>query len=223
MIEAVLFDMDGLMFDTETLGVRALRETGEKFGCGRIMEVVPRMMGSNAVKSRKICMEHMGADFPFDEFMRYRQKMIDRRIEEQGVPVKPGLRELLAYLKRENFRTAVATSTSRAHAMNYIEKAGILPLFDAIVCGDMLEKSKPDPEIYLKTAGALGKAPENCMALEDSPNGLASAHAAGMTTVMVPDLIPFGKELGKQVDACVSSLSDVIPLLERLRGNKFEK
>lgn len=218
MIEAVLFDMDGLMFDTEGLSHRALLETGKKFGCEGISEVIPLITGVNAASVKRIFLEHMGTDFPFDEFMRSRQELIDRSIAEHGVPVKPGLRELLAYLEREGYRTAVATSTSRAHAMAYIEQARMLDCFDAFVCGDMLKKSKPDPDIYLKAAGLLGMAPEVCMALEDSPNGVASAYAAGMKTVMVPDRIPFGAEQEKQVYACVPSLSDVIPLLEGLRG-----
>lgn len=217
MIEAVLFDMDGIMFDTEALSIRMLRKAAEKFGCEKILEVVPRMMGSNAKTVRKICVEHMGDDFPYDTFMRYRQGLVDRSIAENGVPVKPGLRELLGYLDREGYRKAVATSTSRAHAMEYLAKADVLDFFDAVICGDMLEKSKPDPEIYQKAAAAVGAAPENCMALEDSPNGVASASAAGARTVMVPDLIPFGPEQEKQVYACVPALADVIPLLAGLR------
>lgn len=217
MIEAVIFDMDGLMFDTEKLAVRALLETGKKFGYEGISEIVPIVTGVNAERTKKICIERMGENFPYAEFMHYRQNLIDRHIEEHGVPVKPGLKELLAYLKREGYRMAVATSTSRAHAVEYIEKAGVLPFFDTVVCGDMLKKSKPDPDIYLKAAEALGEAPGDCMALEDSPNGVASAYAAGMKTVMVPDLIAFGEEQEKQVYACVPSLFDVIPVLQGLR------
>lgn len=220
MLKAVLFDMDGLMFDTERLAVRALLETGEKFGYGEISKLVPLITGSSAVKTRQICLETMGEEFPFEEFMRYRQNLIDRHIEANGVPVKPGLRELLAYLRQNGLRTAVVTSTSRAHAVDYIEKAGVLPLFDTVVCGDMLKKSKPAPDIYLMAARALEEEPKRCMALEDSPNGVASAWAAGMKAVMVPDLIPFGAEQEKQVYACVPSLSDVVPLVEKLRGEK---
>jgi beta-phosphoglucomutase-like phosphatase (HAD superfamily) len=104
--------------------------------------------------------------------------------------------------------------------MKHFESAKVTGYFDQIICGDMLEKSKPDPDIYLKAAAALQVAPQDCMAIEDSPNGLTSAYRAGMKTVMVPDLVALNAELEKMLFACVPSLRDVIPLLEQQKVGK---
>ena len=164
---------------------------------------------------KRMFFERYGDDFPYDAFMRRKAELTDAWIGKNGVPVKPGLMELLRFLKRDGCRTAVATSTSRKHAADYLERTGAAPYFDRAVYGDMVEKSKPDPEIYLKAAAMLGAAPEDCMALEDSPNGIRSAHAAGMRTVMVPDLFEPDAELQRMISACVPTLSDVIGLLRR--------
>jgi HAD superfamily hydrolase (TIGR01509 family) len=214
MIEAVIFDMDGIMFDTEQLMLRALEQTAREFAYDGAGEIKKEIMGTNARVMRQIFMRRYGPDFPYDRFMAFRQKLVDREIGENGVPLKPGLFELLRYLRKNGYGTAVATSTSREHALEYIRSTGAEPYFRKIICGDMLEKSKPDPEIYCTAAAALNLAPEVCMALEDSPNGIRSAHAAGMAAVMVPDLIPPSPELDRLLFARVETLSDVIGLLE---------
>lgn len=215
MIRAVIFDMDGLMFDTERLTSEATEKAGEKFGCRDIMELFPHVMGVNAKTCRNMYLAKYGPEFPYEEFQACRQSLIDGRIRKDGVPVKAGLSELLAYLRREKYAAAVATSTSRLHALEYIRSAGVEPFFDRIVCGDMIERSKPAPDIYLRAAEELKTGPRFCMALEDSPNGLRSARAAGMAAVMVPDLIPPSAELRSLAAAVVPSLSDVIALLKQ--------
>ena len=213
MTEAVIFDMDGLMFDTERLAAAMTGQAGEELGIPGLRTFVRTLVGVNAAVSKRRYFERYGPDFPYDRFIRRRQELMNAAIEKNGVPIKPGLMELLRFLKRGEYRMAVATSTSRRSALPYLERAGAAPYFDRIVCGDMLEKSKPDPDIYLKAAAALGVSPAVCMALEDSPNGIRSAHAAGMRAVMVPDLFEPDAELQKLLFACVPALSDVIGLL----------
>lgn len=207
--------MDGLMFDTETLTLEAWEKASQVLGCSSVKAIVAKSMGLTPVHVKKLFLDTFGTDFPYDAFIQLGRDYSTSRIQKNGVPVKPGLYELLDYLKENGYKIAVATSTSHASAMKHFESAKVTGYFDQIICGDMLEKSKPDPDIYLKAAGALAIAPEDCMALEDSPNGLTSAYRAGMKTVMVPDLVAPNAELEKMLFACVPTLHDVIPLLKR--------
>ncbi len=143
-------------------------------------------------------------------------------IETKGVPVKDGLYDLLEYLKREKIPCAVASSTSRKNVLHYCDETKVTGYFQKIICGDMVEKSKPDPQIYLTAAREIGMAPEHCMALEDSPNGCLSARRAGMKTVMVPDQVQPDEAMRARLFACVSSLRDVIPLLENCDAGRLQ-
>lgn len=217
MVKAVVFDMDGIIFDTENLTAGLWKKASEKLGCADVTPYKVEFMGMNSVYHKKYFLKKFGTGFPYDEFIRCADKLASEHIAKHGVPVKPGLFQLLEFLKQSGYLIAAATSTERTTVLRYFEKTGITDYFDSIICGDMVERSKPDPEIYLKAAGSLGVAPQECMALEDSPNGLTSAYRAGMKTVMVPDLVSPTPELNKMLFACVPSLSDVIPLLEQQR------
>lgn len=215
MIKAVIFDMDGVMFDTEALTVGAWEKASQALGCSSVKSIIGKCMGLTPVHIKKLFLDTFGSDFPYDDFIQFGKDYSADFIQKNGVPVKPGLYELLDYLKENGYKIAVATSTSQASAMKHFESAKVTGYFDQIICGDMLEKSKPDPDIYLKAAAALQVVPQYCMAIEDSPNGLTSAYRAGMKTVMVPDLVALNAELEKMLFACVPSLRDVIPLLKQ--------
>lgn len=212
MIRAVIFDMDGLMFDTERLCHDATAQAGKELGHPDMNEFARELIGRNEKECRRRYAEYFGSGF-FQRFFVRRQEIIDAYIREKGVPVKPGLFELLDFLKREGLLLAVATSTSRRHASSYLEQTGAARYFNRMIFGDMLEKSKPDPDIYLKAAAELEIPPEDCMALEDSRLGIQSAHAAGMKTVMVPDLLEPDEAVKKTIDFCVPSLFDVVELI----------
>ena len=218
MIEAVIFDMDGLMFDTETLTRELWDAVGAEMGYKHVSAVMPETMGVRLGQSGDIFRRHFGPNFPYDEFVAEYHRRMRERIEKKGVPVKDGLYDLLEYLKREKIPCAVASSTSRKDVLHYCVKAGVTGYFQKIICGDMVEKSKPDPQIYLVAARELNMEPERCMALEDSPNGCLSARRAGMKTVMVPDQLQPDEAMREGLFACVSSLRDVIPLLEKQRA-----
>lgn len=223
MIEAIVFDMDGILFDTERLTISQWGKVCKAMGCPDVTRYSSEFMGLNRVAHRQYCAQKFGEQFPYDESLNRARKAVAEYIAQNGVPVKPGLFELLDYLKERRLPVAAATSTQRSTVLNFFESAGILGYFHEIICGDMVEHSKPDPEIYLKATAALKKQPENCIALEDSPNGIRSAYNAGMKTVMVPDMVAPSPELDGMLFACVPALNHVIPLIEAENGGNFGK
>lgn len=214
MIKAAIFDMDGLMFDTERYVKEIWDEIGGELGYEHVSEVMPLTMGRRLNTTADIFAEHFGPEFPFFYFLPEYRRRMSERIEREGVPVKKGLRNLLEYLKEEKIVCAVASSTVREKVLCYCGKAGITGYFAQILGGDTTEKCKPDPQIYLTAAQAVGEKPENCLVLEDSPNGCLAGYRAGMKVVMVPDQVQPDAKLRALVSACVPSLLDVIPLLE---------
>ncbi|HEX3016983.1 MAG TPA: HAD family phosphatase [Caproicibacter sp.] len=220
MIQAVIFDMDGLMFNTEQLTKDIWDELGKGLGYENVSAVMPETMGVRLDLSAGIFKRHFGDDFPHAKFIEEYRVRFDEKLKSEGVPVKPGLFELLDYLKKEGYICAVASSTSRKRVMRYFEETGVTGYFKKIICGDMVEKSKPDPQIYLTAATEIGVEPKDCMVLEDSPNGCLAAYRAGMAAVMVPDQVQPDEKLQSMLFARVDSLKDVIPLLERIRNGK---
>lgn len=187
-MKAFIFDMDGLMFDTERVFVSAWDYVGEKMGLGKAGYMCIRTLGMNTPACEQAWRDEFGDEVDLDALWRYSREFVEDYYRKNAVSVKPGLYELLTYLKNKGYKLAVASSTKRHQVERHLNSANVRQYFDAVICGDMVEKSKPEPDIYLKAAAALGALPEDCCALEDSRNGLLSAHAAGMQAIMVPDL-----------------------------------
>ena len=187
-MKAVIFDMDGLMFDTERVFIGAWDYAGEKMGFGKAGYMCLRTLGMNTPACEQAWRDEFGADVDVKALWDYSREYLEDYYSKYAVSVKPGLYDLLTYLKCKGYRLAVASSTKREKVEKYLTSANVRQYFDAVICGDMVEKSKPEPDIYLKAAAALGVSPEECCALEDSRNGLLSAYAAGMQAIMVPDL-----------------------------------
>ena len=215
MIEAVLFDMDGLMFDTERMYQKAWLQAGRQMGAPMEPEIVDRLRGRNREGCARVCREAYGEDFDFDAMRTACRALMARWIEDDGLPVKPGLYELLAELERRGIPAVLATSTTRDSAWSHLQRAKVDRYFLGAVCGDEVSHSKPDPEVFLKAAALAGKDPARCMVLEDSPAGVRAGAAAGCFTVMVPDLTAPDEELKKLADEILPGLRDVIPLLDR--------
>ncbi len=215
MIEAVLFDMDGLMFDTERMYQKAWLQAGRQMGVPMEPEIVDRLRGRNREGCARVCREAFGEDFDFDAMRTACRALMARWIEEDGLPVKPGLYELLAELERRGIPAVLATSTTRDSAWGHLQRAKVDRYFLGAVCGDEVNHSKPDPEVFLKAAALAGRDPARCMVLEDSPAGVRAGAAAGCFTVMVPDLTAPDEELRKLADEILPGLRDVIPLLDR--------
>jgi len=218
MVQAVIFDMDGLMLDTERRSKEFQRRASEERGIP-YQNLTARIIGRNTVEVRRIHQEAYGPDYPFDEIRARAREMWDEYLRDHPVPVKPGLFPLLDYLEKRNIPAAVATSTSRASALPMLEKAGIAPRLSAMVFGDMVERSKPEPDIFLTAARLLGAEPERTMVLEDSPNGILAAHRAGMLPVMIPDMLQPDEKLMKILYSRLERLDQVINLLDEMEDS----
>jgi HAD superfamily hydrolase (TIGR01509 family) len=187
-MNAVVFDMDGVLFDTERLAIKCWDWVGEQVGLGKVGYMVHKTMGRTTSESVKIFEKEFGSKFNNDNFQKHIKIFNENYFNEHGVPKKEGLISILKYLKENGYKTAVASSSSRKSVMHHLNDANITSYFDTIICGDMVTKSKPEPDIYITACNALGEKSENCYAVEDSRAGIWSAYNAGCKTIMIPDL-----------------------------------
>ncbi len=217
MIRGVIFDMDGLMLDTEKLLAKYWMQAAREAGFPMELQHVLGIRSLAAVFAKPKLQGIFGEEFDYEAIRARRRELTAKHLQEHGIETKKGLHELLSYLREQGMKIAVATATDRERTDLYLKEVGVHDYFDAFVCGDMVKKGKPDPEIYLTACNALGLAPEECMALEDSPNGIRSAHDAGCMAVMIPDLSGPEEDLMPYLAACVEDLSKVIDLLELMK------
>lgn len=208
-IKGVVFDMDGLMFDSERIVQLSWDQAGERMGLGKLGHNIYHTLGFNREKRKEYFKEKYGEDFPFEKFQELYRQCYQDYVQAKGLPAKPGLGEILEFLREKKIPMAVATSSSEEHARGNLEREGILQYFQAVITGNMVSKGKPYPEIYQKACKALGLAPERVLALEDSYSGLRAAHAAGMITVMVPDLLKDSSCVEEILDGKMDSLFEV--------------
>ncbi|MDE7417920.1 MAG: HAD family phosphatase [Lachnospiraceae bacterium] len=187
-MKAVIFDMDGLMFDTERVFIEAWDYAGEKIGVGKAGYMTLKTLGMSIVMSREVWIKEFGEKYNEQELRRHTREFLSKYYAENKVPVKKGLYILLNYLKDSGYKLGVASSSPRWEVESHLKDAKVFDSFQVIVCGDMVSKSKPDPEIYLKACELLKEKPQDCFALEDSRNGILSAYRAGCQTIMIPDL-----------------------------------
>jgi HAD superfamily hydrolase (TIGR01509 family) len=205
---AVIFDMDGLMLDTERLAPQAWADASAAMGVEFDMSLLPRMVGRNLRDCRMLIVERHGHAYPTAAMMRAWHVAYDAIVERDGIVIKPGLFELLDWLESEGIPKAVATSTRRDRAQAKLAQTALLARFATLVGGDEIARGKPAPDIFLAAAERLGEVPEACLVLEDSEPGVRAALAAGMTPIMVPDLQPPSPELLRLAPLVVSSLAE---------------
>ena len=172
-MNTVIFDMDGVLFDTERLCERSWVVMAKEAGMPGMEEIFPKCIGLNANDSRRIVMEAYGEDFNYEGFRAKASDWFWDYIEKNGLPVKPGVRELLDWLQKQGFRVGLASSTRRSTVLNHLEQAGIREYFSVIVTGDMVEHSKPRPDIYLLACDQLGTSRHRLMPSRIRPTGSA--------------------------------------------------
>jgi len=193
--KAVVFDMDGVIFDSEKAVVESWLVTAEKYGIQDVEKVVLSCMGTNASKSKQIFLEYYGEDFPYDAYKAECSAFFHDKYGEGRLPLKPGIRELLTFLREKGYKIGLASSTREEVVVSQLKYANLYSFFDEIICGNMVKESKPAPDIYLLACEKLQVEPKEAVAIEDSYNGIRSAKAAGLSPIMVPDLIPPNEEM----------------------------
>lgn len=212
MFDAFIFDMDGLLFDTEILCWNCFRHVCAEYGYDPDFDIYKRCIGRSAAEGNLLLEECFGKYIPYAEVNRKWNDLYISKIREGNIPLKKGVVRFLKELKKRKIKTAVTTSTVTELALKKLEAGDILNYFGPVTGGDSVKRSKPDPEIYLKTAKILGTDPVRCIAFEDSDNGVRSAHAAGMTVIQIPDLVEPSEDIIKLGHQIIGSF-DLIELV----------
>ena len=210
----VIFDMDGVIFDSERAYVDAYKKLAPKYGLHDWDAVHRACMDSIGVtreKTRQIFFEYVGHEFDYDS---YREE-VSVLLMKTDYEIKPGVYELFAWLKEIGAHIALASSTREQSVRRSLDKAKLTDYFETLVCGDMIQNSKPDPEIFLKAAKRIGAEPQSCYVIEDSYNGIRAAHAAGMHAIMVPDILQPDEEINGLAEVVLPSLFEVKEYLEQ--------
>ncbi len=208
-LELIIFDMDGLMFDSEKIAYKAWKEVLIKYDYTLRLDFYHSMIGSNLKRIRELCIKEYGYDFPFEQIKKERYALTNQMIIKNGVPFKKGLIELLEFLQSLNLKKAVATSSGRDRANMFLDRSNVSHYFDYILCGDEISKSKPDPEIFLTVCEILDCNPYHTIVLEDSEAGVLAAHAGNMIPIMIPDIKKPDSTILTKTFQCFKSLIDV--------------
>ena len=208
-VAAVVFDMDGLLLDSERLARAAFVDTCGHFGLGDEAALFMQCVGTNQEMGKHVLREGLRGKADDVAFGRlWNEKCVDY-MSDAEIPLKAGAADLLQYLKSAGVPMAVATSTPNPRATQMLRNSGMLHEFDAVVSGEQVQQSKPLPDIYLRAAELLDVRPERCLALEDSENGVRSALAAGMTVIQVPDLVEPSEAVRELGHTILGTLHDV--------------
>lgn len=213
MFKAVIFDMDGLMLDTEILL--------QRFWCEAANELGFPMKPEDVLGIRSLCSKYatghlkrkFGEAFDYAKVRARRIELMNEYIAEHGIRKKKGLDELLDRLAASDVKAAVCTATDLERTKKYLSSVGVFDKFDEFICGNMVEVGKPAPYIYINACKKLGLEPQECLALEDSPNGVISAATAQLNVIMVPDLTQPSADISPLLYACCESLDKVIPIV----------
>ena len=212
-IRGVLFDMDGVVLDTEKLYARFWREAAAALGHTMSYEQALGMRSLSNTAGQAQLESYFGTGVSRAEFRKKRIELMDAYIDVHGVDLKPGIRELLDFLAERGIKAAITTSSPLERVRRYLGPHGLLERFDCLCSGADVPRGKPEPDIFLHGAACLGLKPEECIAIEDSPAGVLSAYRAGCMTVMVPDLDQPDEETRGRLFALADSLNDVIDLI----------
>lgn len=216
MIKLIIFDMDGLLLDSERQMYSKLgMEVSAKLGYPIDLAFLTSLMGNDWGLYEKMVAEYKGPDFPIKEYMRQMHEGIAYTIANVPIPMMPGAKEVLDYCKENKYLMAIATSTHKKEAYQCLTNAGILDYFDYIVTGDQVKRGKPDPEIYLNVLEHFGVSADDALVLEDGHNGSQAAFKAGCRLAIVEDLAKLTDEDRQKAYLHTHDIRDVIDLLRR--------
>ena len=204
----VIFDMDGVLFDTETIALDCWGEAAKTLGLSGWRELYPACIGITQPKTHALWRETWGAEAA-DAFGKEILAVFDRKYARKPAPQKPGAAQLISRLSVLGVPMAVASSTPEQRVRQHLSEAGFLERMTAVIGGDRLQRSKPAPDIFLLAAKELGAAPERCFVIEDSFNGIRAAHAANMRPIMVPDMLQPTEEIRALCEVVLPSLTEV--------------
>lgn len=211
-VKAVIFDMDGVLQDSETISDITWDMAAKEWGFENNFDVLQSCRGCNRADIALKLKDFYGQEFDSVSFLNRTSELFYQIEDEKGIPLMYYAREILEYLKPK-YKLALASSTRGTSVRRQMKAGGLIDFFETLTTGDMVKHSKPEPEIYLKAAESIGIKPENCVAVEDSPNGVKSAYAAGMRVIMVPDKIQPDEDLKKLCWKICPSLEAVKDLL----------
>lgn len=207
--EAVIFDMDGTLFDTETISMKAWKRVGEKLHLPTSDTFILSLIGRTRKDQQVIFDTYMPKGWPQEEACRLHTLYKKEEKQQNGVPLMGDVKVLLEMVKNKGYRIAMATSASAEDVEFNLHHAGIAPYFEIIVNEEMISQGKPAPDVYLKTAEMLGVQPQKCLVVEDSLNGVRSAYRANTNVVMIPDKVSPTKEIETMCDYILNSLDEL--------------
>ena len=208
-VKAVIFDLDGTLTDTEKYYQTAWPKALEHFGYTMEKEKALELRSLGRPFAPAKFKEWYGEDFDYMKVREYRKGLVEEMISRTGIPLKPGAKEILTWLRENNILTSLATANDYERTERYLKKIGLFEYFDKIICANMVEQGKPAPDIYAYAFKQLGLSPDRTFAVEDSPNGVTSAYRAGCKVIMIPDLTQPDEELKKMLYKKLDSLDNI--------------
>ncbi len=214
--KAVIFDMDGVIFDSERIIIELWEDFGEKNNIPHMHDVTIRCVGLNDKATEEVFKEAYGDDYDYRRFQKIISKQYHEMADGGKLPMMIGVREILDYLKDNGYKIALASSTRTEVVTNQLKAANIYEYFDKVVCGDTVTHSKPHPEIFLKAADQLEVDITKVYIIEDSFNGIRAAHAAGAMPIMIPDMIEPDDEMREKAYKILNNLLEVIDFLKTI-------
>lgn len=213
-VRGVLFDMDGLVLDTEKLYTRFWMESARDLGFPMTFQQALGLRSLNRTAGQEKLWEYFGPGISYTEVRNHRIELMDAHIEKYGIEVKPGIFELMDFLQDRGIASAITSSSPMENIRRHLGAHGLVERFDQLCSGYAVPRGKPEPDIYLYGAQSLGLKPEECLALEDSPTGILSAFRAGCLPVMIPDQDQPDEKTTELLYAKADSLRDIIELVK---------
>lgn len=216
MIKAVLFDMDGTLLDTETIGLKAWQYVIDKYHIGIDLTLPIKSIGLNYKSMTELFYKELGSDFPFEKYWKEGTEYLKNYEQTNGIPVKKGFDELSEFLKENKIKTIVATSTYHNSAIEKLRRVGIYEKFDGLVGGDEIDNGKPAPDIFLKAAMLSGFSADECIVVEDSENGVKAALSAGIRCIYIKDIKDIDKKIKAGIFRECKDLSEIREVIKEL-------